>query len=151
MHNQFVCPNCGEFVKRLFVATGWCQNCTLKYRDNSHCGMCGTELFASEVAICTKCKRELWLERNASLLDNWIMQGLTFRQAVVVVLERNRPTCLNCGEPIKHGTNGRHLLCTRTPECRRARRRYKYLVYEKGVEKDIALRVALGLVEREAA
>lgn len=116
------CPNCGNDVEELDSFTGWCSECT------------PTEATPRRIA---------WLEKNADKIEDRMMQGLTVAQAISVVREDNRPTCLCCGDPIYHGTAGRHFFCKKRPECRKARRRYKYLVYDKGMSKSAALNVVL--------
>jgi hypothetical protein len=61
------------------------------------------------------------------------------RSAIIEVHATYKATCIICGEPIKHGTHGRHFICTTTTECKKARRRYKYLIYDKGFTKEAAL------------
>jgi len=72
-----------------------------------------------------------------------MLAGNTLNESIALVRESNRPTCLSCGDVILHGTGGRHFFCNKRPECRKLRRRYKYLVYDKGMDKDKALNVVL--------
>jgi hypothetical protein len=94
------------------------------------------------------CKRLRWLERNAEAIEAMMMEGLSVRAAIAAVSSNNRPTCLCCGGVIRHGTRDRHFFCRKHPECRRMRRRYKYLVYDKRYSKEKALNLVL---QQEAA
>jgi hypothetical protein len=124
-----ICPSCGEFVDALNEWTGWCKDCTPSIHQtntNPH------PLVVSRV--------ERWLIRYADTVE-YVMQeqGITAKLAIIEVHATYKATCIICGSPIKHGTHGRHFLCNSTPECKQARRRYKYLIYTKGSTKEAAL------------
>jgi hypothetical protein len=51
--------------------------------------------------------------------------------------------CVICEEVIEHATQGRHFLCNKHPRCKRARRYYKYLRFEKGLDKEQAINAAI--------
>jgi hypothetical protein len=132
-HNE-VCPSCGA-VTKLNDATGFCRDCSRDY-----CDRCGDP---SPTTLCVSCRRIRWLETNAEAIEDQLLDGLTFRRAVLVVANSIRPTCIICEEPINRGTSGRHFICSKHAECRKARRRYKYLIYDKGYSKDAAIEVIL--------
>jgi len=117
-----ICPDCGEFVDELNEQTGWCFNCSPSAHHNS----------VSRV--------ERWLIRYADTVE-FVMQvqSITAKLAIIEVHATYKATCIICHSPIKHGTHGRHFLCNSTPECKKARRRYKYLIYDKGLTKEAAL------------
>lgn len=125
-----VCPSCGAFAT-LNPTTGFCAKCS-----KGHCYRCGDP---STTSLCQSCRRIRWLEVNAESIEDHLLGGLTLKQAIEEVADAIRPTCIICGKPIHRGTNGRHFICTSTPECRRARRRYKYLIYDKGYSKESAI------------
>jgi len=88
-------------------------------------------------------RRTAWLERNADKIEDYMLRGIPLSDAMKMVRRDNRPVCLCCGDVILYGTGGRHLFCNKRVECRKMRRRYKYLVYDKGLDKDTALNVVL--------
>ena len=120
--DQEFCPDCGEFVDQLNEWTGFCYNCTPS----------------------TQSRVERWLIKYADTVE-YVMQvqGITAKLAIIEVHATYKATCIICDEPIKHGTHGRHFICSSTPECRKARRRYKYAIYEKGMSKEDALALIL--------
>jgi hypothetical protein len=122
-HGSELCPDCGEFVDELDEWTGYCKECTLS--TNHH-------VPASRV--------ERWLVKYADTVE-FVMQkqNTTAKLAIIEVHATYKATCVICQSPIKHGTHGRHFLCNKTPECKKARRRYKYLIYDKGMSKAEAL------------
>lgn len=77
-----------------------------------------------------------------------LTDNITAKDAIRIIVQNGKPACQICGDEMPHTTSGRHFFCTKRPECRKARRYYRYLVYEKGIEKDHALRNTL---ERFAA
>lgn len=115
-----MCPDCGEFVDKLDEWTGFCFNCTPSTQPLS--------------------RVERWLIKYADTVE-YVMQEqhITAKLAIIEVHATYKATCIICHAPIKHGTHGRHFICSATPECRKARRRYKYLIYEKGLDKQEAL------------
>jgi len=119
---QEFCTECGQFVDQLNEWTGWCKDCSLSTQPNP----------VSRV--------ERWLIKYADTVE-YVMQEqrITAKLAIIEVHATYKATCIICDEPIKHGTHGRHFICSSTPECRKARRRYKYLIYEKGFTKESAL------------
>lgn len=121
--NEF-CPKCGEFADELNERTGFCFECTPSVHTKSEP--------ASRV--------ERWLIKYADHVE-YVMQvqQITAKLAIVEVHATYKATCIICNGPIKHGTHGRHFLCNTHPECKKARRRYKYLIYDKGFTKEAAL------------
>jgi hypothetical protein len=114
------CTECGEFFDTLNEWTGWCAECSQSTQPPS--------------------RVERWLIRYADTVE-YVMQVqcITAKLAIIEVHAAYKATCIICGAPIKHGTHGRHFLCNSTPECKKARRRYKYLIYDKGLTKEAAL------------
>jgi hypothetical protein len=55
------------------------------------------------------------------------------------LLELTTVICKCCGEAIPRATPDRHFFCKKNEICRKARRYYAYLIYEKGIDKDNAL------------
>jgi len=117
--NEF-CTECGQFVDRLNEWTGWCKDCSLSTQPPS--------------------RVERWLIKYADHVE-YVMQEqqITAKLAIIEVHATYKATCIICNGPIKHGTHGRHFLCNTHPECKKARRRYKYLIYDKGFTKEAAL------------
>ena len=126
-----VCPSCGDFSE-LIPATGFCATCT-----GNTCRRCGDPLDSG--SYCNDCRRIRWLEKNAEAIEDNLLRGLSLRQSILQVADSIRPTCIICNEPIPRGTNGRHFICTKNVQCRQARRRYRYLVYDKGYSKEAAI------------
>ena len=126
-----VCPSCGEFAK-LITTTGWCKSCS-----GSYCNRCGDP--ANGTSYCNYCRKIRWLERNAETIEDYMLEGQSFKEACLSVANVIRPNCIICDEPIERGTSGRHFICTKHPECRKARRRYRYLIYDKGYSKELAI------------
>ena len=119
------CPDCGEFVDELNEWTGFCFDCT----PSTH---------PPQIAPLSRVER--YLTRYAEVIEHIMqVQNTTARLAIVEVHATYRATCIICHNPIKHGTHGRHFICNSTPECKKARRRYKYLIYDKGFTKEAAL------------
>jgi len=118
------CPDCGEFIdpKEVNELTGYCVSCTPLTHSNS------------------PSRTERWLIKYADTVEYVMqMQNTTAKLAIIEVHATYKATCIICHNPIKHGTHGRHEMCNATPECRKARRRYKYLLYDKGYTKEAAL------------
>jgi hypothetical protein len=117
---QEICPNCGDSVDQLTDSTGWCKECTAPY-----CTKCGKELHDSK-KLCGTCRHIQFLEQNADTLEIFTAQGYSLEQAKHKVSELNRPRCICCNEPIYHAKQGAYF-CTRSSECRSAKRRYRTL------------------------
>jgi len=125
-----LCPNCGEFVDHLDEQTGFCDTCTGVGSVNTK-GPTPTDKAS---------KLESWLRENADTIESMMLaDNVTAKFAIREILQSERPTCRTCGDSMPHTTNGRHIFCTKKPECRRARRYYRYLVYEKHTDKEKAL------------
>jgi DNA-directed RNA polymerase subunit M/transcription elongation factor TFIIS len=125
--DQEFCPDCGEFVDptQMNEGTGFCFNCTPSLQSS-----------------ITLSRIERWLAKYAEDIESEMQAtNSTARLAIISVLDAHRATCIICGNHIKHGTYGRHFICNSTPICRKARRRYKYLIYDKGLTKEAALAV----------
>ena len=122
------CPDCGEFVDELNEWTGFCFDCT----PSTHPPQTPNQAPPSRI--------ERWLIKYADHVE-YVMQvqHTTARLAIVEVHATYKATCVICHNPIRHGTHGRHFICNATTECKKARRRYKYLIYDKGFTKEAAL------------
>lgn len=72
-----------------------------------------------------------------------LADNITAKEAIRIIAQNGKPVCQVCGDDMPHTTPGRHVFCKKREECRKARRYYSYLVYEKGIEKDHALRNTL--------
>lgn len=121
-----ICPSCGELVYELDELTGWCPECSGV--TTVSCLSCG-EGFAKDAAhrkLCPKCRDERWLARNANALEILLQHGYSIANARQQVYENNRPHCLSCGVVLIGARNGAQF-CTKTPECRSWRRRYRTL------------------------
>jgi hypothetical protein len=128
-----VCPNCGDFTESLNESTGFCRECSPKV-----CSRCGEVPPSIGHSLCIQCQRETWWERNADQLEVYLSQGISLSDAREKIENENRAICISCGTPIP----GRHrestIFCSRTEECRRAKRSYIWKI-EKGMPKDLAL------------
>lgn len=139
------CPQCAQW-KPLIQSTGWCLTCTRRLHPGlCFCDTCGREFtntnqFRNQ---CPSCSQTDWIARNADRIELYIGAGLTYEMAVARVSYDNRPICRCCGKKIKGGTDGRHLFCKTTAECRTAARRYKYYKEQKGMKRDTALAAVL--------
>lgn len=128
-----LCPNCGDFVDQLNNKTGFCYECS-GVGDSSESP--------------TQSKRverlELWLAENADTIEFLMLEEqIAAKVAIRQIAENTKPHCQCCGGEMPHTTAGRHIFCTKNEKCRKARRYYKYLVYEKNKPKDEARRTAL--------
>ena len=87
---------------------------------------------------------EVWLQKNADTLESLMLeQQITAKDAIRQIVQETKVHCLVCGEEIERATNGRHFLCTKHGNCRKARRYYKYLHHEKNFSKEDALEKAV--------
>ena len=121
-----LCPSCGEFVEELDEDTGWCYTCSGVTKVS--CLSCGApfQKDAAHRKLCPKCRDERWLARNAESLEALLLHGYSITNARDQVYEYNRPHCLSCGAVLAGARNNAHF-CTKTPECRSWRRRYRTL------------------------
>lgn len=131
-----LCPNCGEFVDELDDVTGFCNSCS-----NNGVG----SLDEKDPTPTAKAKKiELWLHENADRIESFMLaENVNARFAIRELMQEDKPRCLICGNDMPHTTSGRHMFCTKQPECRKARRYYRYLVYEKNESKEKALEQTL--------
>lgn len=132
-----LCPLCGNFVDRLNEQTGFCVQCSTSvgvFEDK------GPTLVKSERAQ----RLELWLLENADTIEDIMLSdSITAKEAIKIIAQNGKPACQICGDDMPHTTAGRHIFCTKRPECRKARRYYRYLVYEKHIDKEQALNKTL--------
>ena len=138
------CPSCGQFVDSLNDNTGWCNLCS----GVTPCLRCNKPLVDRAVSdnekLCNSCKYIVWLETNADAIDRTMAEYcVSAAQAKRIVLQQNRPICLSCHNPIKGGTKGRHIFCTKTAECRKAQNAYRYYYNYKRLPQDEAIQKAL--------
>ncbi len=129
-----LCPNCGEFVDHLDEQTGFCEKCTGVGSVNTK-GPTSTDKAS---------KLELWLRTNANTIEDFMLaENVSAKFAIRELMQLEKPHCRTCGNEMPHTTPGRHMVCTKRPECRKARRYYRYLVYEKHESKEKALEQTL--------
>lgn len=138
------CSECCNFVAVLNPSTGWCDECTRKngyeYLITLSCPNCGRE--NSDGKICSRCKYELWLGRNADSIELVMaVKVISYRAAERVVLIKNRPICQSCGKPIKGGQKGRHFFCTKNPECVKGHNTYEYHLRTKPQSEALTLAI----------
>jgi hypothetical protein len=125
-----LCPNCGNFVAELNEITGFCSNCNTAAVGTS----------SKKSPHSSPNRLELWLRDNAARIEGAMIDyNLKAKYAIKIVIAQEAVVCSICGDVINHATPGRHFLCDKKPQCKRARRYYKYLRFEKGVEKDQAI------------
>lgn len=128
-----LCPSCGEFVDELIEETGFCRECS------------GVGDSSESPTLNGKAKRrELWLRENADIIEGVMLDAQTTAKDAIIRLAVNEVSrCECCGEEMPHTTVGRHFFCSKHEKCRKARRYYKYLVYEKNVKKEEARKTAI--------
>lgn len=129
---SMLCPSCGQWTFWLDENSGFCGGCA---ELDPFCTQCGRkyEPDAFTKDICIDCKKKNWLIKNADAIEAYMMQGLSFSRAQQEVYKDNRPDCLCCGQPMKGAKNGA-LFCSKTPQCIRARRRFRTLYERHGRE-----------------
>lgn len=145
------CAECGGLVARLNEQTGWCDDCSkeLGYITPS-CPSCGVENETGK--LCSRCKYEFWLERNADAIERVMaIQSVSVRVARRVVQADNRPKCKSCGHPIKGGTKGRSLFCTKRPECVKAHNTYTYHRRSKSQSEALELAITASIIYKLTA
>lgn len=131
-----LCPNCGEFVDELDEVTGFCDSCS-----NNGVGSLNEK---GPTPLAKAKKIELWLQANADRIESLMLaDNVTAKFAIRELMQEDKPRCKTCGDDMPHTTAGRHMFCTKKPECRKARRYYRYLVYEKNTKKAKALEQTL--------
>lgn len=129
-----LCPNCGNFVDYLNELTGFCVSCS------SGVGVFDEKAPTPNAKNKRAQRLELWLTENADIIEDIMLaENKTAKEAIKLIVQDGKPTCQCCGDEMPHTTAGRHMICTKRPECRKARRYYRYLVYEKNVNKEVAL------------
>jgi hypothetical protein len=128
-----LCPNCGNFVDSLNDVTGFCGSCS------------GVGEFTQSPTPNDKALRlELWLTEKSDIIESVMLTDrVTAKVAIKKLAQDSVPRCQCCNEPMPHTTAGRHIFCSKNDKCKKARRYYKYLVYEKGIDKDEARNTAL--------
>src|SRR4029077_14316321 len=105
---QEFCPDCGEFVDELNEQTGFCYNCT----QSAH----------SSTPVVSRLEK--WLCKYADTIEEEMRScDIGAIEAIANVLSSHQATCMICDRIIKHGTFGRHFICSSTPQCKKARRR----------------------------
>lgn len=71
-----------------------------------------------------------------------MLQGLSLTKALDSLRKAVKASCASCGGLLKHSRRDA-IFCHNTPRCRKAIRRYKYLVYDKKQSKAEALATVL--------
>lgn len=151
-----VCSNCGAFTDQLNDETGWCYECSPpicercggeQHPDHRYNGYHPAEI--SEVIVkngrklCRRCIKEIWLEEHANEIERYIAEGLSYRQAIEKVSSNNRAVCIICSTPIPGRHKSSTIFCTKTPDCRKAKKKYVRLIQRKGLTRDSALEKVL--------
>lgn len=132
-----LCILCGK-PSILVEKTGWCATCSGLVQRR--CVKCHNSFQAEhEDFFCLDCKQE----KANEIEEVIVLQRISFARAQAIVWAEYRPVCLCCGDAIKHGTPGRHILCSARAECRKVRRRIKYYKQKYGMTNDQALTKAL--------
>jgi hypothetical protein len=130
-----LCPSCGNFVDALYESTGFCESCS---------NGVGVFDIKTPTPNAKQIRLELWLTENADTIEDVMLaDNITAKDAIRILAQNDKPVCQICGDDMPHTTPGRHVFCKKREGCRKARRYYSYLVYEKGIEKDHALRNTL--------
>jgi predicted amidophosphoribosyltransferase len=135
IHEQLLCPSCGELVHKLTDKTGWCLSCTRK-QSIFTCERCGID-FKSKTRrpYCAYCRDLNWLEAHVEEIEDFMVQGHSFDNAKSRVRENHRPVCYGCGSLMpKVG-----YFCNTRPECRKLygrfhKRRLKGMDIETALE-----------------
>lgn len=119
-----VCPNCGKFVDSL-NDDGWCGDCS------------GESPTPSKSLNGTESRLERWLNTNADTIEEiMVAREITAIEAIRIIAQDTPTvaTCAVCGSEADHVRHDK-FFCSKTQACLKARRYYKYLVYEKGMSK----------------
>lgn len=153
--DEFVCPSCGNFVRDINDETGWCLTCSPPSCSRCHGGIHtdgrngATYVSDSEVIwksgrwLCRKCIRELWVEHNADRIEEFMLIGLSYHQAVRRVKNENRAVCVVCSSPIPGRHRAQTLFCKRTKACRTAKSKYLWKINHYGMSPEDALEEVL--------
>lgn len=128
--NEF-CSSCGYFVDELDETTGWCYNCA-RLDNNDRTG-----------SVLSVSKMELALRANADRVEFYISTANASVSQALLLAQQDGPTCIVCGNPMKHASRGA-LICRKNKECRRISRRYTYLYRERGLTKIEAIAQIMG-------
>lgn len=131
---QEVCPNCGKFVDAL-TDSGWCGACTkspapsnrIKHKKHK------------------ESRIERWLTNNADTIESLMtLYKIPPTEAIRIVALEDAPasTCALCGSEVSR-TRHQNFFCSKNLSCRKARRYYKYLIYDKGFNKPDAFTLAI--------
>lgn len=120
---EAICPSCGHW-HILNEITGHCADCSPDY-----CISCGSQFYpdAKWRKVCWACRDEAWLKKYADPIEALLSFGYTLDQTRLLVSRDFAPRCTHCGGFIKSG-RGETLFCTKFPQCRSAKRRYRTLV-----------------------
>lgn len=146
------CSECGNFVESLDSYSGWCNDCTVKngYVIALSCPLCNRP--STDGKICSRCKYESWLERNANGIELIMaVEMVSVRIAKHKVSAQNRPLCQSCHKPIKGGQKGRHFFCTKNPECVKGHTTYEYHSRNKPQREALELAITASLIYKLTA
>lgn len=120
-----VCPSCGDYVRRLTKAYGWCFSCS-----------------SMEANITNAADRESQIEaffkQYADNLEYHILNGNSLRDSVKLLKLERRILCQSCGA-VMRGAPKNAIFCRKTAQCRKFSRRYVYYYDQKGLSKAEAL------------
>lgn len=101
------------------------------------CGGCSDE---NPTPTKPESRLEKWLTDNANEIEDLMrLLNLDAVEAITIIAVENKivATCAICGSHVKR-TRHQNFFCSNTEQCLKARRYYKYLVYEKNTDKEDA-------------
>jgi hypothetical protein len=133
--NLEVCPNCGNFVDHLNEVDGFCGACSENEKSPS----------STKSLLHTESRIERWLTTNADTIeDTMVRYEISANEAIRIIAQYTpeNATCACCGSEVKHVRHD-SFFCNKTDKCKKARRYYKYLTYEKGLDKEEAFEKAV--------
>jgi hypothetical protein len=117
--------------------TGFCVACS----PPDICHHCGQYFIKDQPSrtTCESCKAKLWVEKYADAIEEVMAEGKSYNQAYRIV-RAQKHSCLICGDQLRKGGE----FCRKRPECKKVHRRVIYLTNDKGLDKETALKQAIG-------
>lgn len=118
-----ICPSCGR-MRELNEFSGFCVPCS-----RGTCITCGSrfEPDHSYRKVCQYCRSEAWYQKYADQVESLLLLGFSLQKARELISRDNAPRCLSCGVLIKGRAADVTLFCTKHPQCRSWKRRYRWL------------------------
>ena len=117
------CPCCGRWDRPIVESEGWCIVCIdMHHPTLRKCIKCDS-VFARSTGrdTCSKCTKEKWLSVHADQIENYLLKGLKYADAINRVKADIRPNCVVCSKSIR-GSNG-GLFCPNA-KCQRIAKQY---------------------------